>query len=111
MTPFEYGAYVTWKLYPSVKVSFDSRYEAAYPMSWAGEAFRFYAAAPGWQRTLSGFPSDVVMVRRAQPLAMAMRTTSWQRIYRDGSYELYARPGLDLPAVDFGERLFRAAFP
>src|SRR5262249_5369267 len=31
MVPFRIGAYVSWKLYPAVKVSVDSRYEVAYP--------------------------------------------------------------------------------
>ena len=31
MVPFRQGAYVSWRLYPAVKVSLDSRYEVAYP--------------------------------------------------------------------------------
>ena len=32
MVPFVAGSYVSWKLYPEVKVSLDSRYEVAYPV-------------------------------------------------------------------------------
>jgi hypothetical protein len=53
MAPFEYGAYVTWKLYPAVRVAVDSRYEVAYPGWWVDEMFRFYQARPGWRRTLA----------------------------------------------------------
>ena len=54
MVPFEYGAYVSWKLYPAVRVSIDSRYEVAYPDWWVDEILRFYRAQPGWKQTLAG---------------------------------------------------------
>jgi hypothetical protein len=35
----------------------------------------------------------------------------WRRVYRDDVYELFARPGLLLPAVDRTSRPLVAAFP
>jgi hypothetical protein len=32
-TPFAWGSYVAWRLYPSVRISMDGRYEAAFPES------------------------------------------------------------------------------
>jgi hypothetical protein len=31
LTPFELGAFVSWKMYPDVHVSLDARFEVAYP--------------------------------------------------------------------------------
>ena len=111
MVPFEYGAYVSWKLYPAVRVAFDSRYEAAYPNPWVDEVFRFYAAGAGWRQTLAGHPTDVVLVRQRDPVARAIAGIPWQRVYIDRSYSIYARPGLNLPPVDYHDRVFSARFP
>ena len=111
MVPFEYGAYVSWKLYPSVRVAVDSRYELAYPTPWVDEVFRFYRAGPGWQQTLAGHPTDVILVRPCDALARAIVSLPWQRVYTDRSYAIYARPGLNLPPVDYHDRVFPARFP
>ncbi len=111
MVPFEYGAYVSWKMYPSVLVSIDSRYEAAYPNWWVDETFHFYDAQPGWKQTLAAYPTDVLLVRRTQALAKAMRETDWRRIYIDRAYEVYERPGLDMAAVDYHDQVFEGRFP
>ena len=111
MAPFEYGAYVSWKLYPDVRVAVDSRYEVAYPNSWVDEVFRFYRADAGWRRTLAGYPTDVILVRPSDPLARAIADIPWRRVYVDRSYSIYARPGLNLPPVDYHDRVFPARFP
>ena len=104
MVPFEYGAYVSWKMYPAVLVSIDSRYEVAFPNWWADAVFRLYGAQPGWKQTLAAYGTDVVLVRRTQPLAQAMKEVNWRRIYIDRAYEIYERPGLDLAMVDYQRR-------
>jgi len=92
MVPFSYGAYVLWNLYPAVHVSVDSRYEVAYPAVWVDECLRMYRAAPGWERTLSKYPTDILLVAVADPLARAIQQTAWRQIYADNQYEIYARP-------------------
>lgn len=100
MTPFDQGAYVTWRLFPAVKVSLDSRYDIAFPPALADESFRFYRAEPGWRETLTKYPTDLVLTLRTAPLARQMPSTGWRRVYADKWFELYARPGLDLPFRD-----------
>ena len=51
------------------------------------------------------------MVRKTQPLAQAMKGTEWPKIYSDGAYEMYARPGMKLDAVDYREKVFAGRFP
>ena len=111
MTPFEYGAYVSWKLYPAVLVSLDSRYEVAFPNWWIDESFRFYSARPGWEKTLASYPTDLVMVRNTAPVSRFLAGKGWAPVYRDGAYRLYARPGLNLPAVDLAGRTIDGTFP
>ena len=111
MVPFEYGAYVSWKLYPAVRVAVDSRYEVAYPSEWVEEVFRFYRADTGWRQTLAGHPTDVILLRPTDALARAIALVPWHRVYVDRSYSIYARPGLNLPPVDYHDRVFAARFP
>ena len=68
MVPFGVGAYVSWKLYPYVKVSLDSRFEAAYPVDWVLDVTKLYAGRDGWQNILMRYPTDAVLVPRHGPL-------------------------------------------
>jgi hypothetical protein len=111
MVPFEYGAYASWKLYPAVRVAVDSRYEVAYPSAWVDEIFRFYRAGAGWQQTLDAHATDVIVARPSGPLARAVAGLGWQIVYVDRSYAIYARPGLNLPLVDYHDRVVTARFP
>jgi len=111
MVPFSYGAYVSWKLYPAVRVSVDSRYEVAYPAAWVAESLRLYRAEAGWQDTLASYPSDIVLVAKSDRLAKVIVKTSWNRVYTDRMYEIYARPGVDLTVADYNDRLVDGRFP
>jgi hypothetical protein len=100
MTPFRTGAYVSWNLYPAVKVSLDSRYEVAYPNSVVQTASAFYQAQTNWQSTLQDSLSDAVLVPLNTPVAPLMPSTGWPRVYADPSFQIYARPGSALPPDD-----------
>jgi hypothetical protein len=111
LVPFEYGAYVAWTLAPQVKISFDSRYEAAYPPGLLEEHVAFYAARPGWRAMLDRYPTDAVLVRRSDPVAAALAADGgWPRAYEDDAYLVFARSA-DGPAVDRRGERFHASFP
>jgi hypothetical protein len=84
-------------LFPAVKVSVDSRYDIAFPSAVVDESFRFYRAEPGWRETLTQYPTDLVLTLRKAAVAGRMPDTRWKRVYADPWFEIYARPGLDLP--------------
>ena len=111
MTPFECGAYVSWRMYPAARVSVDSRYEVAYPNWWVDQSFRFYEARPGWRDTLKAYPTDLVLVRRTQPLAAFIAQTGWRRVYADRVFEIYERNGLNLPEEDHPGLVIEGRFP
>ena len=102
LAPFEFGAYVTWRLSPAVKIFFDSRYQEVYPEYLFAEESRFYTAGPGWREILSRYPIDVVIVPNATAAAGAMPDSGWPLAYSDPEYRLYTRPGLGLPARAVG---------
>jgi len=101
MVPFVEGGYVLWKLTPAAKVSIDGRYELCYQPGVLEENAAFYQALPGWQSTLTKYPTDIVLVPRCAPLAEKLPgEPGWHRVYQDDLYELYARAGMTLPPRD-----------
>lgn len=112
MTPFEQGAYVSWKLYPAVKVSCDSRYEVAYDTRWVERVSQMYLHAQDWQNTIARYPTDLVLVRRTSPLDKQLATASaWHRVYLDDTWRLYARANLTLPTQDRSGQSIEGALP
>jgi hypothetical protein len=102
MTPFEFGAYCTWKLYPRVRISIDGRYELVFSEKLLEETLGFYRGEPGWEKTLGAYKTDLVLVHRKERVAPSMSGSGWSRVYSDTEYELYARPGVTLPLVKAG---------
>jgi hypothetical protein len=93
MTPFELGAFVSWKLYPRVKVSLDGRFEAAYPMRVFDDHGVFYEAEPGWQQVREKYPTDAVLVPAGVPIAPVLRAEGlWPLVYQDDAYLVFMRP-------------------
>jgi hypothetical protein len=111
MVPFRLGAYVSWKLYPSVKVSLDSRYEVAYPDPVVRQIFAFYQGETGWQSTLDAYPTEAVLVPSDASVSNLMPGTGWQRVYNDQQFQIYVRPGSSLPLEEPTATSFRGSFP
>jgi hypothetical protein len=111
MVPFRLGAYVSWKLYPAVKVSLDGRYEEVYSDDVMRQIFDFYEARASWRATLDAYPTDLVAAPRNSPICENLRATAWSQVYQDNEFVLYARPGLLLPVQDDRARSFAGRFP
>lgn len=108
LTPFGQGSYVLWKMYPAVKVSLDSRYEAAYEPSLVKELTRLYETGEGLSEVLEKYEPDAVLVPKHSRLAQAQ--IPLQRVYEDASFAVYARPGSGLKPVSF-ESAAQDVFP
>jgi hypothetical protein len=111
MTPFRLGAYVSWKLYPAVRVSLDGRYEEVYSDEVMRRIFDFYDGKQDWRATLEAYPSDAVLAPRTTSICNMMRETAWTAAYQDQDFVLYTRPGLSLPVTDHLGQRFTGLFP
>ena len=103
---FDWGAYVSWKLHPRVKVSMDSRFEVAYPPEIEAEQYAFFRGEPGWQNLLDlerYRATDLILAPRfisSQIHTKIAGLAGWKRVYRDRTFELFAREASRLPLVD-----------
>ncbi len=98
LTPFNQGSYVLWRLYPTVKVSLDSRYEAVYEQTLVEELTRVYQSGEGLPETMAKYGADAVLVPRRSGLARAR--IPLRKVYEDASFTLYARRESSLEFVD-----------
>ena len=84
-TPFAWGSYVSWRLYPNVKVSMDGRYETAYPESTFELNNAFYDHQGDWLRLCRLFKVDFVILDlqseplRAEEVEAAGYVTIWKQ--------------------------------
>lgn len=112
LTPFTVGAFVTWKLYPDVRVSIDGRYEVAYAPARLVEHQTLYKAEPGWRELLKKYPTDAVLTRLNRPLAKVIPLLEgWHRVYIDDAYAVYATDDFSWPVVDNTARTPIGRFP
>ena len=99
--PYDWGSYVMWKVGPRVQISFDSRYEVAYPAWRLEEDHSFVAASEGWQSFLTKYATDVVLVPNRLPIATKLtQIDGWRRVYRDSQFAMFARDGVTLPTFE-----------
>ena len=104
ITPFNGSAYLMWANYPAVRISMDSRYEAAYPEQVFRDFGSLYKGREGWEQTLDRYPADLLLVPVGGKLEENIASLpEWRPVYLDDGVHLYASPkgpGSDLPFTD-----------
>ena len=96
-TPYVWGAFIMWKLFPACRVSFDSRAEL-YDETVAGDNWAFLFGKPGWERVLDAYPTELVLVERRLPQSQLMRQrTDWRAVFEDDLSAVFVpnRPDFD----------------
>jgi hypothetical protein len=61
-TPFGWGSYLTWRLFPKIKISMDGRYETAYPESTFALNAAFFDHQDDWSRLCRSYKVDFVVL-------------------------------------------------
>lgn len=118
-TPFYAGSYVSWKLYPEVKVSFDGRYEVAYQPQIMPEHNQFRDAQGEWWKLLDKYDTDAILIHRLSPVAnqvpkicgldtddLITTQKDWSIAYQDDAFILLADRKLVLPYEDYRGQQF-----
>jgi hypothetical protein len=113
ITPFNHGAYLSWTLFPRVRVSLDGRYEVAYQPQVMEDHHQLFDGGPEWAELLEKYPSDAVLVEQAsglRPMLDVFRyrangqelptKNAWRICYEDDAFIILAAAHCALPTVD-----------
>lgn len=115
MTPYNMGAYVSWKMYPEVKVGMDSRFEVAYPYEEVLANNQFYKGEPSWYEISLRYDTDALLVPNWAMVKQHLDDDPgiWRLVYKDGAYTIYMVEGIAAayPVVDLGGDTVAGSFP
>jgi hypothetical protein len=94
-TPLWWGAYVTWELYPSVRVSMDGRNISLFPRPMVIENLQFYLKQSGADLDVPlKYDTDFLLVPASSWTLDKVRTdTRWEILYSDSDAALFLRAG------------------
>jgi hypothetical protein len=106
--PLWWGAYITWQLYPAVRVSMDGRNVSLFSDQMVVENLKFYSDDASRVDLDAPFryATDFLIVPTDAPvLARLLSDARWRRAYADADSVLFERAGIvatltDLPASD-----------
>jgi hypothetical protein len=112
LVPYDWGAYIIWKLYPNVKVSLDSRYEVAYPKQVSDEQYDLYMGAQNWTELLKKYAPGIILTHEKLPLTKLIDSSvEWKIVYTDHQWNIYAKNSSDLPYEIGPSNFYSGKFP
>jgi hypothetical protein len=89
---FEWGGYTLQHLGDQARVFIDGRFEASYPPQVMDDYFAFVDGAPGWERVLDVYPTDVVMLDPGTPVnALLAGRPDVVRVHADPTAIVYLK--------------------
>jgi hypothetical protein len=100
--PLWWGSYITWQLFPSVRVSMDGRNISLFPDDIVVENLRFYSAniAEADVNAPLRYDTDYLLVPADRPvLERVLSDDRWQRVFTGSDSTLFARRGGALVSV------------
>ena len=90
--PLWWGGYVTWELYPQVRVSMDGRNISLFPDAMVVENLRFYTSRDADLDVPLRYKTDLLLVPANAPvLARLMGDARWRQLYADRGATLFQR--------------------
>ena len=98
--PLSWGAYITWELYPSVRVSMDGRNVSLFSDEMVLENVKFYTDAVDHADIDAPFryATDFLIVPTDAPvLSRLLADSRWRRMYADPDAVLFARADATRP--------------
>lgn len=90
MVSFGYGSYVSYKLYPNVKVFIDGRYEEVYYDFMLPLQSKFYLLKPGWDEILKKYPPDIMIIEKSYAVYYALlKRKDYSLVYQDNNVGVF----------------------
>lgn len=92
LTNFGFGSYVSYKLYPKVKIFTDGRYEEVYYPDLMMLLNKYYRLQPYWEEILDKYPPDIIIVEKYYPNASALLSRKdFKMVFEDKIYYLLVK--------------------
>lgn len=92
LTNFGFGSYVSYKLYPNVKIFTDGRYEEVYYPDLMVLLGKYYRLKPGWDEILEKYPPDIIIVEKYYPNAAALLMhKEYKSVFEDKIYHVFVK--------------------
>lgn len=83
---FNYGSYLSYKLYPNNTIFMDGRYEEVYYDYMIPLQLNFFLVNPNWEEAITVFPPDILILEKSYPVFEAIKNSKdWKLVY-DGKY-------------------------
>jgi len=94
-----WGGYLIYRDYPRVRVFMDGRSDF-YGAEFAKQYIAAMRVEPGWERFLSRYGVDTVLLPEREPLAGTLRLASgWRLVFDDGVAVIFRAAGAPAPAL------------
>jgi hypothetical protein len=87
----EWGDYLIYRLYPDFRAFVDGRSDF-YGDDFERTYLDLFALKGEWEETLSKYRIDTILLRKAAPLAAALKVTGrWRPVYQDDVAVVFSR--------------------
>ena len=97
---FDWAEYCTWHLYPECRVFMDGRFRSAYSEEVVEDYLAGLYADKGWERILTAYPTDMVLVHYGNPIASRLtRHPEWEMLHADGPAILFVKRSVHQAAL------------
>jgi hypothetical protein len=95
--PLWWGSYLTWELYPEVRVSMDGRNVTLFSCEMVGENLTFYLAEEADPGTPLAHGPDFLLVPADAPVLPRLRGDGrWRAVFEDGDAVIFVPAGTQL---------------
>ncbi|MBA4387879.1 MAG: hypothetical protein C0404_07850 [Verrucomicrobia bacterium] len=81
---FDWAEYCIWH-FPKCPVFLDGRFNDAYRNKTIDDYVRFLRMAPGWEKTITDYPVDIILIHRGLPVCAAMAANADWSLYTSNS--------------------------
>jgi hypothetical protein len=99
--PLHWGEFISWSLYPKVRVSMDGRFETVFPAPVRANHVRFWTGARDISAASEYDTTHILAPAGDAATLAALDASPWVRIYQDPIAVLYSRTGA-VPAAARG---------
>ena len=89
---FDWAEFFNWHCYPASRVFLDGRFTDAYSPETVDAYFNFLYRGPGWDRALTQYPVDMVLMHRgASAYEPMLKHEGWVLVYQNAIAGLFLK--------------------